>query len=206
MRTDRPFRRLVPLALLALCSALLLAGCGGTTATTQGTTQTTAPATTETSATQTTAAGGPGGASAVRFITNLSGAETVPALTTSAVGTLTLFVEGGPSPTGEPRISFELEVKDIVDVSGAHIHLGATGVAGPVIVPLFTGPDKPGTFSGVLAQGAISDKDLAGPMAGKTLSDLLAAMQAGNTYVNVHTKAYPSGEIRGQIVMTGGGN
>jgi hypothetical protein len=36
-------------------------------------------------------------------------------------------------------------------------------------------------------------------MKGKTLDDLLEQMRAGNTYVNVHTKAHPGGEIRGQI-------
>ncbi len=192
MRTRSPFAYLIPVALLLLFGGLLLAGCGGTTTTTQ-------------TSTQTTAAGGPSGAAPVRFVIPLTGAEVVPPATTSATGTFTLFVEGGPSPTGQPRISYELDVKDIVDVSAAHIHLGAKGTEGAVIVPLFTGPAKTGSFSGMLAQGSITDKDLTGEMSGKTLSDLLAAMQAGNTYVNVHTKAFPNGEIRGQIVMSGGG-
>jgi hypothetical protein len=29
--------------------------------------------------------------------------------------------------------------------------------------------------------------------------DLLAALQQGNTYVNIHTAAHPPGEIRGQL-------
>jgi hypothetical protein len=36
-----------------------------------------------------------------------------------------------------------------------------------------------------------------------SLSDLLAAMQAGNTYVNVHTSQFPAGEVRGQIAARG---
>jgi hypothetical protein len=194
MRTRTPLSYLITVALLLLLAALMLAGCGGTTATTQTTVATT----------QSTAAGGPGGAAAVRFVMNLSGDESVPPVTSSASGTFTLFVEGGPSPTGQPRISWELDVTGIVDVSAAHIHLGAKGTAGPVVVPLFTGPVKAGSFSGVLAQGSIAGTDLTGPMSGKTLSDLLAAMQAGDTYVNVHTKAFPNGEIRGQIVMSQG--
>ncbi len=192
MRTRRLLSYLISVVLLLLLAGLMLAGCGGTTATTQ-------------TSTQTTAAGGPGGAAAVRFVIDLSGDESVPPVTSSASGTFTLFVEGGPSPTGQPRISWELDVTNIVDVSAAHIHLGAKGTAGPVIVPLFTGPVKTGSFSGAVAQGSITGTDLTGPMSGKTVSDLLAAMQAGNTYVNVHTKAFPNGEIRGQIIMTTGG-
>jgi hypothetical protein len=72
-----------------------------------------------------------------------------------------------------------------------------------VIVSLFSGPQKAGSFTGVLAKGAITEADLTGPMAGKTFQDLAAMVLAGQTYVNVHTVANPNGEIRGQIVIAG---
>ena len=37
-------------------------------------------------------------------------------------------------------------------------------------------------------------------MAGKTINDLVSAMQSGNTYVNVNTEEHPNGELRGQIM------
>ena len=64
---------------------------------------------------------------------------------------------------------------------------------------LFAGPKKEGKFSGLLAKGTITDKDLIGPLAGKTVADLVAMIKDGGAYVNVHTDKYPDGEIRGQI-------
>jgi hypothetical protein len=48
-------------------------------------------------------------------------------------------------------------------------------------------------------RGNITDSSLTGPMAGKTLADLISAINNGDTYVNVHTQTHPDGEIRGQI-------
>jgi hypothetical protein len=55
---------------------------------------------------------------------------------------------------------------------------------------------------GMTIRGNLSDSSLKGPMEGKTLGDLVAAMDSGETYVNVHTAEHPDGEIRGQIINT----
>ena len=57
----------------------------------------------------------------------------------------------------------------------------------------------PGRSSGTLGEGTITAADLVGPLAGQRLSDLVAAIDAGNAYVNVHTSQFPSGEVRGQV-------
>lgn len=44
-----------------------------------------------------------------------------------------------------------------------------------------------------------TDEDLVGPLAGMTLEDLVALIESGDAYVNVHTVANPGGEIRGQV-------
>jgi hypothetical protein len=97
-------------------------------------------------------------------------------------------------------VHFKLVVANLDDVTVAHIHLGQMGVEGPPVVNLFTGPAKEGNFSGVLAEGDFTAADLIGPLAGKTLEDLGKAGHGRMLYVNVHTKAHPAGEIRGQIM------
>jgi len=171
---------------------LLIVSCGGgTTTVTLTTTPTTAPTTSTTS---------PGGAVPTRIVIDLKGDQVVPPAQTNASGTFTLLVEVGP--TGSFDISYQLDVKDVADISAAHIHLGAAGADGPVIVPLFAGPPRSGTFSGTLASGTISEADLTGPMQGKTFQELAGAVLTGQTYVNVHTDKYPNGELRGQIVLS----
>jgi hypothetical protein len=114
------------------------------------------------------------------------------------------------------KLRVKVKVEDITNVWMAHIHLAPTGVNGPIVVWLFPRTQQPpaqsipGQFDGKLAEGLITAADLTGPLAGKSLSDLVAAMQAGNTYVNVHTNDFVDppntgpgdflgGEIRGQL-------
>jgi hypothetical protein len=103
----------------------------------------------------------------------------------------------------DESVSFRLIVANLDNVTQAHIHLGPAGTNGPVVVWLYpSGPPAqliPGTTSGVLSTGVFTADNLVGPLAGGALIDLLNAMAAGNTYVNVHTTAFPPGEIRGQI-------
>jgi len=69
----------------------------------------------------------------------------------------------------------------------AHIHLGVKGKAGNVLVPLCAAPAKP------------CKSGLTGTM--KISKDAGDAMEAGKTYVNVHTAKNAGGEIRGQVKL-----
>lgn len=96
------------------------------------------------------------------------------------------------------QLSYKLIVANIETVIGAHLHLGAEGTNGGVVVPLFGGSTLTSP-QGVIAEGVITTASLRGPLAGKTLADLIAAIEAGNIYTNVHSVEYPAGEIRGQL-------
>jgi hypothetical protein len=74
----------------------------------------------------------------------------------------------------------------------AHIHAGATGVAGPVVVPLFTSP-VPGNIFAV--SGLIRGVN-------KSLVRTIRHAPRGY-YVNVHTTEFPGGAIRGQLYPAG---
>jgi len=133
------------------------------------------------------------------FTAQLTGAQEVPPVKTAATGNATFNL----SPDGK-SLHCQLKVTNLSDITMAHIHLGPAGKNGPVAVWLYpmSGPPpvlKPGSFTGILADGTITAKNLAGPLKGKPLSALVKDMQAARAYVNVHTKAHPEGEIRGQI-------
>jgi hypothetical protein len=97
------------------------------------------------------------------------------------------------------ELKYKVTVSDIENVTAAHVHKGAMGKDGPPLALIDIKGKKEGVFSGTLAEGTITDKDLLGPMKGKSVKDLARELKAGDTYVNVHTAKYPDGELRGQI-------
>jgi len=128
------------------------------------------------------------------YVTHLNGAEEVPVRETLAQGQFLAQL----SPDGT-ELRYRLIVANIDNVTAAHIHVAPAGVNGPVVVGLASGAAGSGPSDGVLATGTITAANLTGPLAGQPLSALIEAMDAGDTYVNVHTTTNPAGEIRGQI-------
>lgn len=143
--------------------------------------------------------------------THLSGKEEVPVRETRAQGQAIFQVSRDGT-----SIDYKLIVANIENVFMTHIHVGPAGQNGPVVVWLYpstapvAGPVGAGRINGVIAEGTITAANLVGPLAGQPLSALLAAINMGNTYVNVHTNDgvaptntgpgdFPGGEVRGQI-------
>jgi hypothetical protein len=144
------------------------------------------------------------------FVAHVDGSEEVPVRDTAGVGQAVFQL----NPAGT-ELRYRLIASNIHNVTAAHIHLGVAGVNGPVVAFLF-GNVAPagGRTDGVLGEGTITSASLVGPLAGMSLSVLIAAMRDGGTYVNVHTNDgvaptntgpgdFPGGEIRGQIRLLG---
>ena len=104
---------------------------------------------------------------------------------------------------GGAALHYKLTVSNIEDATMAHIHLAPPGKDGPPAVWLYpSGPPpvtKEGKFEGTLAEGDIQAGQLLGDLKGKPLGALIEKFDAGEAYVNVHTKGKPGGEVRGQI-------
>jgi hypothetical protein len=106
----------------------------------------------------------------------LSGAEEVPPVSVAGSGS-GKFVIGA-----DGAVSGSVTTKDVPGTA-AHIHVGARGKNGPVIIPLTRNGD---TYSA--------------PPGAKLDDAQMEAFKAGILYVNVHTARNKPGEVRGQLV------
>lgn len=114
------------------------------------------------------------------------------------------------------ELGYKLIASNIDNAFMAHIHIGGADVNGPIGVWLFPsttptpGPLGSGRHDGVLAEGTITTANFVGPLAGQPMSTLVAALDSGNAYVNVHTNDgiaptntgpgdFPGGEIRANV-------
>jgi hypothetical protein len=106
----------------------------------------------------------------------LTGAQEVPAVKSDAKGTADIKVAADKTVSGSVTTTG-------VNGVAAHIHQGATGRNGPVIVPL----TKKGDGAWTVPAGA------------KLTDAQYEAYKAGDLYVNVHSPAHKGGEIRAQL-------
>jgi hypothetical protein len=106
----------------------------------------------------------------------LTGDQEVPANDSTAVGTGHILVAADGAVSGSVAAP-------TLPGMAAHIHVGAAGVNGPVIIPLTSGPG--GVWS--VPAGAM------------LTADQLAAYKTGGLYVNIHTPEHKGGEIRTQL-------
>jgi hypothetical protein len=118
-------------------------------------------------------------------------ADDVQVLTTRLTGAAEVPVKGDRNGSGvarlrlnleERRICYTIRVDDVAPLISAHIHKGAVGVAGPVVVTLPVG--REGGSGCVRVERA-------------TIRAILQAPQ--NYYVNVHNEPFPGGALRGQL-------
>ncbi len=101
------------------------------------------------------------------------------------------------------EIYYTVDLSNADSVKMVHIHYGAPHQNGPIVVWLFpknpTPTLKAGPINGTLEQGVIADSSLVGPFEGKSVSDLIHAIQRDSAYVQVHTARHPAGALRGAL-------
>jgi hypothetical protein len=125
---------------------------------------------------------GSGKQAATVYVASLSGANEVPAADPDGEGAAAVTID---PVTGE--ICVDLRATNIQTAVMAHIHRGAAGVNGPVIVPF-----------PVLPNPTAAECVTAAPL---SLAAEIVANPAG-FYVNVHTADFPNGAIRGQLAVS----
>ena len=146
----------------------------------------------------------------------LTGYEEVPAVSTAAGAVFKARIS-----RDESEITYELTYSNLEgNVTQSHIHFGQQGVNGsieiwlcgnpPLTIPPGTQPcpDPPATITGTLTAANVVGQP-AGPPAGQGIqagefAEVIRAMRAGKTYVNVHSTEFPGGEIRSQIDVPDG--
>ncbi|WP_411967184.1 CHRD domain-containing protein [Haloferax sp. YSSS75] len=126
------------------------------------------------------------------FRAHLTGDEEVDPVETKAQGQMLVTFDDDLT-----ELSYTLIVANIDDVVAAHIHCAPAGQNGPVGVTLFGG--GPTSASGILAKETVTEPNPGNACGWTSIEDVYEAIQSGEAYVNVHTVANPSGEIRGQL-------
>ena len=143
----------------------------------------------------------------------LSGYEETPApISTTGNGSFNARISND-----ESRIDWELSYSDLQGaVQQSHIHFGTKGITGGITVFLCTNlgngpagtqpcPAPPATISGTIVAADVSPNIPATAAARAQglntgeMDELIQAIRAGATYVNVHSTTWPGGEIRSQI-------
>ncbi len=106
----------------------------------------------------------------------LTGAQEVPPVETKATGAAQFKLRADRAFSGT------VNTKD-VEGTAAHIHAGAPGVNGPVVITLNRKNNHQWTI----------------PVGTKLTAEQVESLKAGTLYVNVHTDTHKGGEIRGQL-------
>ncbi|MGB3726974.1 MAG: CHRD domain-containing protein, partial [Glaciecola sp.] len=112
------------------------------------------------------------------YTIELNGAQQVPNNRSDATATATLELDETLN-----LFKASLDLTNVADVSAAHIHAGGIGMNGDVVY-------------------AFEQDDSGNYIVGETALTAMLASQfsSGDFYINVHTTAFPDGEVRGQIV------
>ena len=131
------------------------------------------------------------------YTATLSGSnEAPPVLATGAGGFATVTVN-----LTAQTIDWVVDVYNLPSgVTAGHIHVGGTGVSGPVVVNFVVNVGQSNDFR-ISGSARAADVVARQPQGVNTFEDLVQALATGHAYVNVHSQVNPGGEVRGQLVL-----
>lgn len=114
------------------------------------------------------------------------GDEVPPAAGSEASGTADVTLN-----QGQGEVCFDIQASGFASgVFAAHIHDGAAGVNGPVVVTIFMDPANPiEDFTGIEVCAEGIEESL--------VKDI--RQNPDEYYINIHSTEFPGGEIRGQL-------
>jgi hypothetical protein len=136
----------------------------------------------------------------------LTGYEEVPSVSTVANGEFRGFIS-----RNDESIAYELSYSGLQGaVRQAHIHVAQLSVNGSIVIWLCGTATNPGpsgtqtcpqsgTITGTISAANVVAGSTTQQLAEGELDEVIRAIRAGATYVNVHTDVSGGGEIRGQI-------
>ena len=146
-------------------------------------------------------AAAPASAQSFTLTAQLSGANeqtvTTPAINTGAFGDCTIVLDVTRS-----TLTYTVRVFNLPSgVTASHIHVGAQGTAGPVVVN-FAPPVNASNDFGFTGNVAFSAFVLRPDQGIRSSDDMVQAIIGGNSYCNVHSTVNGGGEIRGQFTVS----
>lgn len=135
------------------------------------------------------------------FRADLSGAQEVPAISTSARAEFQATLNAA-----ETELAYVLSYSALEggNPTAAHVHIGQPGANGGVMFFLCGGgskdpcPPGPATVSGVVVAADVTGPTAQGIAPGE-FAEAIKAMRSGITYANIHSQTWPAGEIRGLV-------
>jgi len=130
----------------------------------------------------------------------LSGAQEVPPADTAASAKARVKFDKGYT-----RVEVDIEIKGLVGgFTRSHFHCARPSANGPIVLGLID--PGPLSFDGKRISGTLTNADFSGAdcvaTTGRPITNIAAlafAIRDGLIYLNVHTDAFPAGEIRGQV-------
>ena len=124
-----------------------------------------------------------------KFQANLNSKSETPPSKSGGTGSANFVLTHGGK-----TINYTISAKGLSGpVQAIHIHFGKKGVAGPVIIGICLKPCS------LPKSGTLTSKQFAKAPGVSNFAAAVKDIKAGKTYVNIHTKKFAGGEIRGQI-------